>query len=302
MTVALDVDRLRFMGPDSNQAVLPVNVTGNLVIIPEGAELTYCGIPPYSSDTAGTISTSSEMYEIVTAKTGINVNKRYKAMTKRGKQVKQAAFSIETYEIVGDNARGLAKHKSSRDKFGNPSTEMYEIVNEKPKALYGKHSRRPTTATEMYEIVNDRQVPSYKKRSKPATEMYEIVNDDASSIEQTISPLVTEYENASKLPNTRFAGNYAIEHMPVSYKHIWSGLTEAAKLIIADRGKIVANESHNLAFWSSIDFISLERSILLTDKKLNDAIASTEQDQTSATRARENAIRTNFLFGKNFKR
>lgn len=78
------------------------------------------------------------------------------------------------------------------------------------------------------------------------------------------------------MPNSKFSGNYAIEHMPVAYKHIWSGLSSAAKATIAKQAENaqIANEAQNLKFWAATNFIAVERACLAAKGEVEAALES----------------------------
>lgn len=78
------------------------------------------------------------------------------------------------------------------------------------------------------------------------------------------SEIAEECARVFGMPDSKYAGVYAIEHMPVAFKHLWQGSTEAAKqtiLLMAKDAK-VANESQTIQFWSKIDFVALEQALI----------------------------------------
>lgn len=88
--------------------------------------------------------------------------------------------------------------------------------------------------------------------------------------------LAEEAQKVFGLPNSKFAGNYAIEHMPAIYKHIWSGLSDTAKTVIAKQAEKaqIACESDCNRFWSKTDFIAIERACITGKGKVEAAMES----------------------------
>jgi len=134
----------------------------------------------------------------------------------------------------------------------------------------------------MAEIVDDAPAPedTSDKKPKVADDDTEKDNDDAN-----FNELATEAQRIFGMPNSKFAGNYAIENMPGAYKHIWAGLTDAAKQTIALQAEkaMVATEAQNLQFWAKTNFIAIERACLVNKGSVQVALESLQvEDPRSA--------------------
>lgn len=135
-------------------------------------------------------------------------------------------------------------------------------------------------ASQMYTIVEDDNaaiIEDDKKEDDPKKEDNDDKkkDDKADSLEAD-AELAEEAQRIFAMPNSKFAGNYAIEHMPVAFKHIWSGLSDAAKATVAMQAQqaCIANESQNLKFWHSTNFIAIERACLINKGEVQAALES----------------------------
>lgn len=109
---------------------------------------------------------------------------------------------------------------------------------------------------------------------------------------EDISELATEAARVFNMPNSRFAGIYAIEHMPAAFKHIWAGLSDAAKSVVAMQASqaAIANEADNLKFWHSTKFIAIESACLMNAGAVEAGLESAMSGAKQPTDPR-----TNFL-------
>jgi hypothetical protein len=95
-------------------------------------------------------------------------------------------------------------------------------------------------------------------------------------LEANRNELAEEAQRIFNLPNSKFAGIKAIESMPIAFKHVWSGLTPAAKSVIAKQAQNaqIANEADIREFWSNTNFVAIERACLVNKGKLEAAVES----------------------------
>lgn len=128
-----------------------------------------------------------------------------------------------------------------------------------------KAAAQQALTDQMYEVIEEGLEPEGKKEEpkKPA----EKPKDDLKEPGKTKSPADEIAEEAARIfgmPNSKFHGNYAIEHCPIAYKALWQGASEAAKSVIAKRAldAKIATEAQALRFWASVDFLGIERACL----------------------------------------
>lgn len=156
----------------------------------------------------------------------------------------------------------------------------------------------------MVEVLDDEDDVAKANKSTLTEQMYDIVEEDKAEIiddepdgkanddepddkddepddTQADAELAEEAQRVFAMPNSKFAGNYAIEHMPTAFKHIWSGLSDAAKATVAAQAKdaCIANESQNLKFWHSTNFVAIERACIISKGKVQAALESMTQPE-----------------------
>lgn len=117
---------------------------------------------------------------------------------------------------------------------------------------------------QMYEIVDGLQPE--QEPSKPAEPQAKKDDKEASKTSDSISEIAEEAARIFGMPNSKWAGNYAIEHMPTAYKHLWASASEAARCIIAKRAQElqVATEAETIKFFANVDFVGIERAVVFS--------------------------------------
>lgn len=149
--------------------------------------------------------------------------------------------------------------------------QQAEIIDEEDEAA--QQNQEQVTDT-MYEVVEG-------DNATTQSEVYEVVEDDKDDVDadaadaedRNLNELAIEAQRVFNMPNSKFAGNYAIEHMPDAYKHIWSGLSDSAKAVLARQAKAanVATEAQALKFFANTNFIAIERACLTAKGKVEAA-------------------------------
>lgn len=149
--------------------------------------------------------------------------------------------------------------------------QQAEIIDEEDEAT--QQNQEQVTDT-MYEVVEG-------DNATTQSEVYEVVKDDKDDVDadaadaedRNLNELAIEAQRVFNMPNSKFAGNYAIEHMPDAYKHIWSGLSDSAKAVLARQAKAanVATEAQALKFFANTNFIAIERACLTAKGKVEAA-------------------------------
>lgn len=160
------------------------------------------------------------------------------------------------------------------------------------------------------EIVDDEDDAAKQNKEAATQQMYTIVEDEAAKIidedekpedkepedekpkdekpkdkkpedkepedDVNLGELAEEAQRIFNMPNTKFAGNFAIEHMPMHYKAVWAGLSDAAKATIAKQAlsQNIATEAQSLSFWSNTNFVAVERACLINKGKVEAALES----------------------------
>lgn len=149
--------------------------------------------------------------------------------------------------------------------------QQAEIIDEEDETA--QQNQEQVTDT-MYEVVEG-------DNAATQSEVYEVVEDDKDDVDadaadaedRNLNELAIEAQRVFNMPNSKFAGNYAIEHMPDAYKHIWSGLSDSAKAVLARQAKAanVATEAQALKFFANTNFIAIERACLTAKGKVEAA-------------------------------
>lgn len=149
--------------------------------------------------------------------------------------------------------------------------QQAEIIDEEDETA--QQNQEQVTDT-MYEVVEG-------DNATTQSEVYEVVKDDKDDVDadaadaedRNLNELAIEAQRVFNMPNSKFAGNYAIEHMPDAYKHIWSGLSDSAKAVLARQAKAanVATEAQALKFFANTNFIAIERACLTAKGKVEAA-------------------------------
>lgn len=146
-------------------------------------------------------------------------------------------------------------------------------------------TNKASATQQMYNIIDDDKVvivdddndndDEDQKQSDDDEDSKDASNKDADELTAD-TELAEEAQRIFNMPNSKYAGNYAIEHMPVAYKNIWGGLSAKAKAVVAKQAKNaqIANEAQNLKFWSSTNFVAVERACLLNKGKVEAAFES----------------------------
>jgi hypothetical protein len=114
-----------------------------------------------------------------------------------------------------------------------------------------------------------------KQRNQDALKegMYAIVDDQQNAVKTgaVVHPKSDKQEQIAEecarvfgMPDSKYAGVYAIEHIPAAFKHLWQGSSEAAKAVILLKAKEaqIATEAQAIRFWSKIDFVALEQALI----------------------------------------
>lgn len=155
------------------------------------------------------------------------------------------ADAIQTYAIVGDD-------NDASQKSDELTSGMYSIVED-------------NGLSNTYAIVTDEPVTDTSSTNDDD-------DDDDSEEDLTNNELATEAARVFGMPNSIYDGVYAIENMPLAYKHIWQGLSSTAKAIIAKQAEKVSNDKANLKFWSTTDFMAIERLALTKQNAIEVAL------------------------------
>lgn len=184
-----------------------------------------------------------------------------------------AKESIEaTQQTEGDQPDPLPTDKHfGNGKEGDSEAITATVIDEGDKT--GEGAQQAMTG-QMYEIVEG--------DNAQVTDNADGQHQDPKPSETDTDPndapaaLAEEAQRIFNMPNSKFSGNYAIEHMPVAYKHIWSGLSDAAKTTIAKQAQNaqIANEAQNLKFWASTNFIAVERACIAAKGEVEAALES----------------------------
>lgn len=143
-------------------------------------------------------------------------------------------------------------------------------------------ANKASATQQMYNIIDDDKVVIVDDDNDNDDEDQKPSDDDEDEDSKDADELTADTELAEEaqrifnMPNSKYAGNYAIEHMPVAYKNIWGGLSAKAKAVVAKQAKNaqIANEAQNLKFWSSTNFVAVERACLLNKGKIEAAFES----------------------------
>lgn len=143
-----------------------------------------------------------------------------------------------------------------------------EVIDDDDEALH----QQQAISSQMYSLVEETEVETkhsdevpkdeHEDNGKPKDNTAKSTDEDNDA---DMSEIAEEAQRIFGMPNSKFAGNYAIEHMPAPYKHIWAGLSDAAKSVVAKQAMQanIANESQNLAFWAKTNFVAVERACIL---------------------------------------
>ena len=158
--------------------------------------------------------------------------------------------------------------------------QQAEIIDEEDETA--QQNQEQVTDT-MYEVVEG-------DNATTQSEVYEVAKDDndeedadeADAEDRNLNELAIEAQRVFNMPNSKFAGNYAIEHMPDAYKHIWSGLSDSAKAVLARQAKAanVATEAQALKFFANTNFIAIERACLTAKGKVEAAFENLQPIDT----------------------
>lgn len=158
--------------------------------------------------------------------------------------------------------------------------QQAKIIDEEDEAAQQNQDQVTDT---MYEVVEGDNVTTQ-------SEVYEVVEDDKDDVDadaadaedRNLNELAIEAQRVFNMPNSKFAGNYAIEHMPDAYKHIWSGLSDSAKAVLARQAKAanVATEAQALKFFANTNFIAIERACLTAKGKVEAAFENLQPIDT----------------------
>lgn len=158
--------------------------------------------------------------------------------------------------------------------------QQAEIIDEEDETA--QQNQEQVTDT-MYEVVEG-------DNATTQSEVYEVVEDDKDDVDadeadaedRNLNELAIEAQRVFNMPNSKFAGNYAIEHMPDAYKHIWSGLSDSAKAVLARQAKAanVATEAQALKFFANTNFIAIERACLTAKGKVEAAFENLQPIDT----------------------
>lgn len=139
-------------------------------------------------------------------------------------------------------------------------------------------NNKASATQQMYNIIDDDKVVVIDDEDEDSDDDKKPSEDDDEGADELTADteLAEEAQRIFNMPNSKYAGNYAIEHMPVAYKNIWGGLSAKAKAVVAKQAKNaqIANEAQNLKFWSSTNFVAVERACLLNKGKIEAAFES----------------------------
>lgn len=158
--------------------------------------------------------------------------------------------------------------------------QQAEIIDEEDEAA--QQNQEQVTDT-MYEVVEG-------DNATTQSEVYEVVEDNKDDVDadaadaedRNLNELAIEAQRVFNMPNSKFSGNYAIEHMPDAYKHIWSGLSDSAKAVLARQALSanVATEAQALKFFANTNFIAIERACLTAKGKVEAAFENLQPIDT----------------------
>ena len=171
---------------------------------------------------------------------------------KDAEKAQQTAMQ-QMYQIVEDNAPAI------------------EVIDEEPEDAAKAKTEEELHDDQAKVEAADEESGKKSKEAKEDKDSTELDQEDANANE-----LAVEAQRLFSLPNSKFSGIYAIEHMPATHKHIWSGLSDAAKAVIAKQAvnANVATEAQCLQFWASTNFIAIERACIINSGKVEAALES----------------------------
>jgi hypothetical protein len=169
-------------------------------------------------------------------------------------------------EIVDDNDDDIIAQKRKVDE------QMYAIIEE-GEATVIEDEDEEEARRKAEEEEEARRKAEAEKEGKGDDDTDE-GDGDPNFDDHNYNELAEEAQKIFNLPNSKFAGNYAIEHMPAVYKHIWNGLTDGAKAVIAKQAEKaqIACEADCNKFWSKTDFIAVERAVITGKGKVEAAL------------------------------
>lgn len=187
-----------------------------------------------------------------------------------GGREKYAALESEAIkpadvEILEDDNAAAAAIVQQNDK------QIVEDVNHPAKDEMYQVLEESAPMNQTFAVIDDNE-PTEAPTEEP-TEEPTAAPDDADRDDR--DDIATEAARILGMPNSAFAGNYAIEHMPIAYKHLWDGLSSAAKRVIAKQAESVATEAQCLSFWQHTNFVAIEQQVVRAGN-LDGAIAGIE--------------------------
>lgn len=172
----------------------------------------------------------------------------------------------DSYSINFTTADATIKLTAST--VGNALSGDYSIaeyasnqpMSDEPGNDADKANKQSSVNQQMYQIVDMLQTEDTHKggdaeNDKPAEDV---------AVSDSVAEIAEEAAKIFGMPNSRFAGNFAIEHMPQAYKHCWNSLSETGKLIVAKRAEQagIATEAQTIKFFSKIDWTGIERAVI----------------------------------------
>jgi hypothetical protein len=222
------------------------------------------------------------------------------------------AIVEDKYEILdGNESMYQVVDEIDETEFANESNgpeiayELFQIVPDgmsNDKRIINAQGERgivkPDNAEPKYAVVNEEA-----DGSKPS--MYSIVeNEDAVNDKEQVNPdepkrdkkpakadvnetdwnqneLAMEAATIFELPSSKFSEVYAIENMPVAYKHLWNGLTPAAKELLAKQSEKAKDSVAVNKFWANVDFIATERLCINSNGSLEAALESVTESKVN---------------------
>lgn len=226
-------------------------------------------ITEYFNPQGESAATEAEIQKIIDAarfRWNNGGRERYAALEAEGEQANLSGTTVDDnagaatqqqpYQVVEDD-------DDDKQNKQNAVKGAYQVIEE-------------GTAQQTYTIVDEEpeSEPTPEPSAEPSTEPGG-GPDGKPTPEPTVEPgdeafndIVKEAKRILGMPNSKWSGNYAIEHMPVAYKHLWSGMSEAGKNTIVNMAKAVATESECLKFWQNLDFVGIEQAVIKAGGKL----------------------------------
>jgi hypothetical protein len=117
------------------------------------------------------------------------------------------------------------------------------------------------------------------------------------SANESVAALTKSYQAISKMRNSEFEGIYALEHIPNAYVGLFRGLTTNAKRVLAANAANVTTAQENLSFWSKVNFVSLEKSVIATESAIIQGKSQAEIDAENSKKAKIHFLQGSFIRG-----